>query len=65
MSIRAYRDLRYRASRNKTVKRPKTFKSEEAAHAYAKENKIVGYTLKNLRADNAEVPKLRIIQKTE
>ena len=40
--------------------RPKTFKSEESAHAYAKANSIAGYTLKNLKAESGSVKKIRI-----
>ena len=41
--------------------RPKTFKNEEAAHAYAKANSIAKYSLENLRLDSAENQKIRIV----
>ncbi|MBN1646029.1 hypothetical protein JW868_03245 [Candidatus Woesearchaeota archaeon] len=41
-------------------KRPKTFKSEEKAHAWAQANNISKYSLENLRTpDN---PKVRIVK---
>jgi hypothetical protein len=60
MSIKAQRDMRYRKSRNKTVCRPKTFKTDESAKAYAEKNGIKNYTLRNLRSPEAKVKKLRI-----
>lgn len=41
--------------------RPKTFKSEEAAHAYAKAQGLDKYSLENLRLDSAEDKKIRIV----
>ena len=63
MSIRHDRDLRFRKSRNKEVSRPKTFKTEAAANAYAKANKIENYILKNLKSSEAKTKKLKIIAK--
>jgi len=40
--------------------RPKTFKSEEAAHAYAKANDITKYSLENMRLDSAGDKKIRV-----
>ena len=40
--------------------RPKTFKTEESANAYAKAHGIAKFTLRNLKADSAPVKKLRI-----
>jgi hypothetical protein len=62
MSIRANIDRRYRKSRNKRVKRPKSFRSEEAAHTYAKANGITNYSLKNLRSSESATKKIRIVQ---
>ncbi|MCK5025793.1 MAG: hypothetical protein KAS15_04330 [Nanoarchaeota archaeon] len=41
--------------------RPKTFKSEESAHAYAKANDITKYSLDNIRLGSAENKKIRIV----
>ena len=41
--------------------RPKTFKSEEAANAYAKANGIAKYSLENMRLDSASEKKVRIV----
>ncbi len=41
-------------------KRPKTFKSVEAAHAWAKANNIKDYTLRNMRPDSAKEKKIRV-----
>jgi len=62
MSIRHDRDLRYKKTRNKNTVRPKTFKSEETAKAYAEANGIKKYSLVNLRAAEAQVKKLRIVE---
>jgi hypothetical protein len=61
MSIRHDRDLRYRKSRNKTIVKPKTFKTEESAKKYADANGIKSYTLKNLKSSESSTKKLRII----
>ncbi|MFT4344025.1 MAG: hypothetical protein ACMXYE_04745 [Candidatus Woesearchaeota archaeon] len=61
MSIRRDRDLRYGKSRNKTVKRPKTFASEESAHAYAKAMGITSYKLHNLKNPEAIKKKIRVV----
>lgn len=41
--------------------RPKTFKSEEAAKKWAKEQGITTFTLENLRAESATEPKIRVV----
>jgi hypothetical protein len=43
--------------------RPKTFKTEEAAKAYAKENGITSFTLENMKCSAASSKKIRIAQK--
>ena len=63
MSIRHDRDLRFRKTRNKTASRPKTFKTEEAAHAYAKSQGIKDYSLENLKSSEAKTKKLRIVKR--
>jgi len=60
MGIRINRDLRYRASRNNITRRPKTFKTEEAAKKYAEEHKMKNYTLHNLKSSEAREKKIRI-----
>ncbi len=52
---------RDRVKRRKKQSRPKTFKSEEAAKAYAETNKIKQYTLKNLRTNPNATPKIKIV----
>ena len=42
--------------------RPKTFKSEEAANAYAKANSIAKYSLENMRLASASEKKVRIVK---
>ena len=59
MSIRHDRDLRYQKSRNRTS-RPKTFKSEESAKAYAEKNGMKDYKLVNLKSANSKTKKIRI-----
>ena len=44
-------------------KRPKTFRSEQAAKVYADKMGIKSYDLRNLRLDPKVEPKLRIIVK--
>ena len=44
-------------------KRPKTFKSEQAAKVYAEKMGIKSYELRNLRIDPKVEPKFRIIVK--
>ena len=61
MSIRHDRDLRYRKSRHRKT-RPKTFKTEESAKEYAKEQGIKDFKLINLKPDNAKSKKIRIEQ---
>lgn len=43
------------------VKRPKTFKSEEALKTYAKANGIDKYTIVNLRVNDKVKPKFKIV----
>ena len=60
MSIRANRDLRYQKSRSRK-KRPKTFKTEDSAKAYAEKNGITNYKLVNLKTEKANIKKIRIV----
>ena len=41
--------------------RPKTFKTEESANAWAKENGLKKFTLENLKSPESSTKKLRII----
>jgi hypothetical protein len=61
MSIRHDRDMRYRKSRNKTITRPKTFKTEEAAKKYAEANGVKKYTLENIKSIDSNSKKIRIV----
>ena len=60
MSIRHDRDLRYGKSRNRQ-NRPKTFKTEESAKAYAEKAGIKKYTLENLKSETSKIKKFRIV----
>ena len=62
MSIRYFRDLRYRTYKGSNVKGPKTFKTEESAKAYADKNGIKKYSLKNLKSPESSAKKLLIVQ---
>jgi hypothetical protein len=61
MSIRHDRDLRFRKTRTRK-KRPKTFKSAEAAKKYADANKIKDYVLEDLSFSSTR-NKIRIVKK--
>jgi len=54
------RELIIKGGRNRKP-RPKTFKSEEAAHAFAKSNNLKEYSLKHLTSGAAIQKKIRII----
>ena len=43
------------------VKRPKTFKTEDSANAYAKKHGIKKYNLVNIRLLESQKPKIRIV----
>ena len=43
--------------------RPKTFKSEEAAKAWAEKKGIASYDLKNLRSPEGKTKKIQVIRK--
>ncbi|MBW2992634.1 hypothetical protein KY345_05445 [Candidatus Woesearchaeota archaeon] len=62
MSISHKRDEVIKRGRNRS-KRPKTFKTEQAAAAYAKANNIANYILKNLKNQEAKNKKLIIVKK--
>ncbi len=49
-----------RLGRNR-AKRPKTFKTEEVAHAWAKKQGIKKYHLENLRPHCAKRKKIRVV----
>ena len=61
MSIRHDRDMRYGKSRNKREHRPKTFRSEDTAKAYAESLGLKKYTLVNLYAPESQRKKLKIV----
>lgn len=44
-------------------KRPKTFKTEAAAKAYAEKHKIKDYKLVNLKSSEAKQKKIKIVKK--
>jgi hypothetical protein len=60
MSIRAIRPILLKRGRNR-AKRPKTFTSEEAANAWAKEQGLKDYTLEDLSMPSAKKRKIRIV----
>ncbi|MBT7903208.1 hypothetical protein HN587_05075 [Candidatus Woesearchaeota archaeon] len=43
------------------IKRPKTFKTEEAANTWAKAQGIGKYTLQNIKSPEAATKKIRVI----
>lgn len=51
-----------RRGRNRKI-RPKTFKNEAAAKAYAEANKIANFEIKNLKNEECKSQKLVIVQK--
>ena len=57
---RRFSDLRGRGNRQT---RSKTFKSEEAAQAWAKKEGIESFAVENIRSSEATVGKYRIVQK--
>ena len=60
MSIRAVRPILLSRGRNR-VSRPKTFKTEEAANVWAKENGLKDFKVENLANPSAKRDKFRII----
>ena len=44
--------------------KPRSFKTEEAAHAYAKEHGTKDYTLRNLKSPESSTKKIRIEAKS-
>ena len=62
MSIRYNRDSRYTKPRYRKS-RPKTFKSEEAAKAWAEKQKIKNYDLVNLKLESSSQKKIRVVPK--
>jgi len=62
MGISHWREEVIKRGRNRS-KRPRTFKTEQAAQAYAKANKITDFELKNLKSADAKLKKLVIVQK--
>lgn len=44
------------------ISRPKTFATEDAANAYAKENGIASFKLVNLKSEAASTKKIRIVE---
>jgi len=55
------RRIRKAASIRPKVKRPKTFKTEESAKAYAEKHKIKKFTLINIRTPESSDKKIKII----
>jgi hypothetical protein len=62
MGIKHNREEVIKRGRNRKT-RPKTFKTEQAALAYAKANNIASYILKNLKNPESKSKKLIIVQK--
>ena len=61
MGISHWREEVIKRGRNRKP-RPKTFRTEQAAAAYAKQQGISKYVLKNLKADGSKDKKLVIVQ---
>ena len=62
MSVSHKRDEVVKRGRNRKP-RPRTFKSEQAAAAYAKLNKIENYILRNIKSQESKGKKIIIIRK--
>jgi len=62
MSNKTVRRRRRQAAQEKPrKKRPKTFKTEESAKAYAEKHKIKDYKLVNLKSSESKDKKLKIV----
>jgi hypothetical protein len=59
MSIDHNKPILKHRGRNRAV-RPKTFKTEASAEAWAKKNKVANYKLINLKYDTSADKKIRI-----
>lgn len=62
MSISHYRSEVIKRGRNRKP-RPKTFKSEQSAMAYAKANNIANFLLKNIKNPDSKKKKILLIKK--
>jgi hypothetical protein len=62
MTVSHKRDEVIKRGRNRKP-RPKTFKNEQTAAAYAKTNKIDSYILKNIKSPEAKGKKIIIVRK--
>lgn len=62
MTVSHKRDEVIKRGRNRKP-RPKTFRTEQAAVAYAKSKKIESYILKNLKSQECRDKKIVIIRK--
>lgn len=62
MTVSHKRDEVVKRGRNRKP-RPKTFRTEQAAAAYAKSKNIESYILKNLKSQESKVKKIVIIRK--
>ncbi len=62
LALRVKRRFSRLRGRGNREGRPKTFKSEEAAKAWAKKNGIEKFTVENLRSSEAKVGKYRIVE---
>ena len=60
MSIRKVRPILLKRGRNRTS-RPKTFKSEESAKAWAKDNGIAKFEIEDLSMPSSRTRKLRLV----
>ena len=60
MSIRHIRPILLKRGRNRT-NRPKTFKSEDAAKAWAKDNGIAKFEIEDLSMPSSKTRKLRLV----
>ncbi len=61
-STRVMRRLSKEKTRHRAV-RPKTFKTEAAADAWAKANKIDKFELKNTKSTESSTKKIKVISK--
>ncbi len=61
LALRVSRRFSHLRGRGNRMARPKTFKTEEAAQKWAKENGLEHFTVENLKSPEAATKKLRII----
>ncbi len=65
LALRVTRKYSRKRGRGNRSARPKTFKTEEQAHEWAKVHEIESYELENLKSSEAQTKKIRIVLKEQ